>query len=316
MVKTVPQAYRVLYDRVERAKHIPAARRFVNRYTAANLRRLVEERKPDLVVCTHAFPCGVMSEFKRQFAPALPVVGIVTDFVVHPFWVYPNIDVYAVATPEMQAMLESRGVAADRVLLSGIPVDRRFGEPRLARDALRAELGLPRDKRIVLIMGGGVGIGPLENMMHALGSVDLPLAAAVVVGRNRALERRVTAAAEHTAYPLRVFGFVDNVFDFMHASDVLLTKSGGLTASEALAARVPMVLVRPLPGPEERNTSYLVAHSAAVHARGDAQVAEAVRDVLDSVEHRAALLANVDALRRPLAADRVAERICALLDAR
>jgi processive 1,2-diacylglycerol beta-glucosyltransferase len=230
--------------------------------------------------------------------------------------VYPNIDAYAVATPEMQAMLESRGVATDRVLLSGIPVDRRFATPRAARDVLRAELGLPRDKRIVLIMGGGVGIGPLENMMHALGSVDLPIAAAVVVGRNRALEGRVTAAAERTAYPLRVFGFVDNVFDFMHASDVLLTKSGGLTASEALAARVPMVLVRPLPGPEERNTSYLVAHRAAVHARGDAQVAEAVRDVLGSAEHRAALLANVDALRRPLAAERVAERICALLDAR
>ncbi len=316
MVKTVPQAYRILYDRVERAKHVPAARRFVNRYTAANLRRLVEERKPDLVVCTHAFPCGVMSEYKRQFDPALPVVGIVTDFVVHPFWIYGNIDAYAVATSEMRAMLASRGVAPERVLLSGIPIDARFGRPRLPVDALRAELDLPRDKPIVLIMGGGVGIGPLEGMMRALGGVDVPLAAAVIVGRNRALERRVTAAAERTAYPLRVFGFVNNVFDYMHASDVLLTKSGGLTSSEALAARVPLILVKPLPGPEERNTRYLVARGAAVRARDEHQLTSSVREVLTSSERRAELKTNGNALRHPEAAGDVAERILELLEER
>ena len=316
MVKTVPQAYRILYDRVERAKNVPAARRFVSRYTAANLRRLVEERKPDLVVCTHAFPCGVMSEYKRQYDPALPVVGIVTDFVVHPFWIYPNIDAYSVATPEMGAALTSRGVAPERVLLSGIPIDTRFGSPRLPVDALRAELDLPRDKRVVLIMGGGVGIGPLESTMHALGNVSVPLAAAVIVGRNRGLERRVTAAAERTAYPLRVFGFVNNVFDYMHASDVLVTKSGGLTSSEALAARVPMILVKPLPGPEERNMRYLVTRRAAVRARGETQLTAAVEDVLTSPERRDTLAANASALRHPDAAVRVAERIGELLDAR
>jgi processive 1,2-diacylglycerol beta-glucosyltransferase len=316
MVKTVPQVYRYIYDRAERATHVPTARRFVSRYTAANLRKFVEERKPDLVVCTHAFPCGVMSEYKRQFAPDLPVVGIVTDFVVHPFWIYPNIDAYSVATPEMGAMLASRGVLPERILLSGIPVDTRFGTPRLPVDALRAELLLPRGRPLVLIMGGGIGIGPLEKMMRALGKVDVPLAAAVIVGRNAGLLRRITAAAERTAYPLRVFGFVDNVFDYMHASDVLLTKPGGLTSSEALAARVPMILFKPLPGQEERNTRYLVTRLAAVRARGDAGLSAAVRDVLTSAERRHELATRGDALRHPDAAARVAERICELLAAR
>ena len=316
MVKTVPQVYRYIYDRAERATHVPKMRRLVSRYTAANLRRLVLDLKPDLVVCTHAFPCGVMSEYKRQFDPDLPVVGIVTDFVVHPFWIYTNIDAYAVASPEMANALTSRGVAPERVLLSGIPVDTRFGSARLPVDRLRAELDLPRDKRIVLIMGGGVGIGPLDKMMRALGSVDVPLAAAVIVGRNKGLERRVTAAAEHTAYPLRVFGFVDNVFDYMHASDVLLTKPGGLTSSEALAAQVPMILVKPLPGQEERNTRYLVARRAAVRARGERELTNAVHSVLTSPEQRERLRANAGALRHPDAAVRVAERIGELLDAR
>ena len=313
MVKTVPQLYRYIYGRAERSTNVPAVRRLVSRYTAANLRRLVDERKPDLVVCTHAFPCGVMSEYKRQFDPELPVVGIVTDFVVHPFWIYPNIDAYAVATPEMRRALLARGVPAENVMLSGIPVDRRFAEPRLPADALRAELGLPRDRRIVLIMGGGVGIGPLDTMMHALGGLDVPLAAAVIVGRNRALERRVVAAAEMTEYPVRVLGFVNNVFDYMHASDVLLSKPGGLTSSEALAARIPMILVKPLPGQEERNTSYLTARRAATRPRDTRDLAAAVEELLTSPERRADVLEHVDALRRPFAATAVGERIVELL---
>jgi processive 1,2-diacylglycerol beta-glucosyltransferase len=316
MVKTVPQVYSFIYDRAERATHVPKFRRLVSQYTAANLRKLVNERKPDVVVCTHAFPCGVMAEYKRQFDADLPVVGIVTDFVVHPFWIYTNIDAYSVATPEMVTALASRGVLPERILLSGIPVDPRFGEARLPVDQLRAELDLPRDRRIVLIMGGGVGIGPLDKMMRALGNVDVPLAAAVIVGNNKGLQRRVVAAAEHTAYPLRVFGFVNNVFDYMHASDVLLSKPGGLTSSEALAARIPMILVKPLPGQEERNTRYLVARHAAIRARSERHLASAVDDVLTSDACRTQLFESISSLRKPDAARAVAERIIELLERR
>jgi processive 1,2-diacylglycerol beta-glucosyltransferase len=316
MIKTVPQVYAYLYGRVERARNVPAARRFVNRYTAANLRAFVERMRPDLVVCTHAFPCGVMSEYKRQFDPHLPVVGIVTDFVVHPFWIYPNVDAYAVATEDMRRELTRRGVAPERILVSGIPVDMRYGAIPADREALRRKLGLPHGRHIVLIMGGGVGIGPLDKMMRALGRVEVPIAAAVIVGRNRRLEKRVLAAAERTPYPLRVFRFVDNVFDYMHASDVLLSKPGGLTSSEALAARLPMILVRPLPGPEERNTRYLVESGAAIRTNNESDLAAAVQDMLTSEPCRAARAARVDAVRRPDAAVRVAERIADLLVSR
>lgn len=316
MVKTVPQVYGYFYDRVERATHVPTLRRLVSRYTAGNLRKFVESYAPDLVVCTHAFPCGVMSEYKRQFNPTLPVVGIVTDFVVHPFWIYTNVDAYAVATPQMRATLLARGVRDDRIVLSGIPVDPRFGVPRLPVDALREQLGLPRDRPVVLMMGGGVGIGPLEEMMRALGSIEAPIAAAVIVGRNRALERRVTAAAERTAYPLRVHGFVENVFDYMHASDVLVSKPGGLTSSEALSARIPMVLVKPLPGQEERNTRFLLSREAAIPVRGAEEIASAVTRVLTSESLRAQLGRQIEALRKPDAARCIAERIATLLDRR
>ncbi|MBC5810314.1 MAG: hypothetical protein GIW95_05595 [Candidatus Eremiobacteraeota bacterium] len=313
MVKTVPQLYRYIYDRAERARDIPAFRRWVNQYTASNLRALVAEEKPDLVVCTHAFPCGVMAEYKRQFDPTLPVVAIVTDFAVHPFWIYPNVDVYAVATPEIRQTLVSRGIPAERVVVSGIPVDRRFGAPSLPVPALRASLGLPVDRRIVLMMGGGLGIGPLDRMIRALGTLDVPIAGVIIVGKNLRLEKRVLAIAEHTEYPLRVLSFVDNVYDYMHASDVLLSKPGGLTSSEALSARLPMVLVKPLPGQEERNTRYLVSRHAALRARSEGQIAQVVREVLTSDARRGQLCRNIERLRRPDAARTVAERIVGLM---
>jgi len=309
MVKTVPQVYRYIYDRAERATQVGAFRTWVSQFTASNLRPLLDERKPDVVVCTHAFPCGVMAEYKRMFAPDLPVVGIVTDFVVHPFWIYRNVDAYAVATQEMRGALIARGVAAERIDVCGIPVDSRFVTPRLPKEALRRALDLPADRSVVLMMGGGLGIGPLEFMMRALGSVEVPLAGAIIVGRNKSLERRVLALAERIEYPLRVLGFVDNVFDYMHASDVLISKPGGLTSSEALVADLPMILVRPLPGQEERNTRFLVSRRAAIRAKGSRQLAQTVAELLRSPERHAQLRARMRPLRNPNAAGIVAGRI-------
>ncbi|MHB8230102.1 MAG: MGDG synthase family glycosyltransferase, partial [Vulcanimicrobiaceae bacterium] len=111
MVKTVPQMYRYLYDRAERATEVGPFRTWIHQFTAGNLHALIQAQRPDIVVCTHAFPCGVMAEYKKQFPGAPPVVGVVTDFVVHAFWIHDNIEGYAVATEEMRDTLVARGVA-------------------------------------------------------------------------------------------------------------------------------------------------------------------------------------------------------------
>lgn len=162
------------------------------------------------------------------------------------------------------------------------------------------------------MMGGGLGIGPIELMMRGLADVHEAVAGVIIVGRNPSLEGRVLAAAERIEYPLRVHGFVENVFDYMHASDVLLSKPGGLTSSEALVAELPMILVRPLPGQEERNTRYLVSRRAAVRARGARGLAAAVGNLLSSPRRQAQLHRNMRALRHPDAAEVVAERILSL----
>lgn len=309
MVKTIPQMYRFLYNRAEKATEVGRFRTWVHQFTATNLRSVILKIKPDVVACTHAFPCGVMSEYKKQFDDAPPVVGIVTDFVVHSFWIHRNIDGYAVATQEMRNALIARSVPEEGVVVSGIPVNGLFAKHTEDRTRLRAELALPADRPVILIMGGGLGLGPLEMMMRALNAVKEPLSAVVILGKNARLERRVLEAAQTMNYPLRIVRFIDNVYDYMHASDLLLSKPGGLTTAEALVSHLPMVLVKPLPGQEERNTRYLVERKAAVRSRSQTHLTRIVEDLLVSPRGLAVMRASLRALARPDAARQVAALI-------
>jgi processive 1,2-diacylglycerol beta-glucosyltransferase len=287
MVKTIPQMYRYIYDRAEKATEVGPFRNWAHQFTAGNLRPLIERERPDVVVCTHAFPSGAMAEYKRMYADAPPVVGIVTDFAVHAFWIHDNVEGYCVATDEMRDVMVARGVRPERIVVSGIPVDPQFAPGLDTPQAIRERLGLPAQRPLALVMGGGLGIGPLERMLRAMEDVDAPMAAVVVAGRNKRVEGRVLATAESVSYPVRVVRFVDNVFDYMHAADVFVTKPGGLSTAEALAAQVPMVLFKPLPGQEERNVRVLCEWGAAVRARTIEDLPVAIKSLMtDSTVHQ------------------------------
>jgi processive 1,2-diacylglycerol beta-glucosyltransferase len=314
MVRTIPQLYGLIYDRAERATTAGGFRVWASEFTARNIRGLMEKMKPSVVVCTHAFPVGVMAAYKRLYDPTIPVMGIVTDFVVHPFWIYKNVDAYAVATPEIRAALVGRGIDPARVGVDGIPVDPRFGSPPADRGALRDALGLPRDAAVALVMGGGLGLGPVAKTVRALAHVEPHVVPVVLVGKNRRLERRVLDDARRDGADVRVVGFCENVFEWMHAADVLVTKPGGLTTSEALVAGVPMVLLRPLPGQEERNARYLVSRGAALRATRAPDLVRGVEAVLRNGEATDRVRDGAAALGHPDAADRIAARIAALAE--
>jgi processive 1,2-diacylglycerol beta-glucosyltransferase len=314
MVKTIPQMYRYIYDRAERATEVGRFRTWAHQFTANNLRALMERERPDVVVCTHAFPCGAMAEYATQFADAPPIVAIVTDFAVHGFWVHANVDRYVVGTEAMRGALTARGVAAERVSVTGIPVLPEFAPPQGSRAGLRERLNLPRDRYVVLLMGGGLGIAPVERMLGALTSVRAPLAAVVVAGKNVRIERRLAAVAEHVEFPVRTVRFVDNVYDYMHAADVLVTKPGGLTTAEALVAQVPIVLCKPLPGQEERNARVLTEAGAALRARRIDELPAIVERVLADGTQRERMMAAARRLGRPNAAGEAAAMIARLVE--
>ena len=308
MVKLLPQLYKFAYDQAERATKISAFKTWLHRYTALNLRHFVKELRPDVVVCSHAFPCGVMAEYKREFADAPPVVGIVTDFVVHPFWIHRNIDKYAVGTAAMRQTLISRGVAAQRVMVTGIPIDCRFAQPTSKRRA-RHTIGVAPDVTTLLLMGGGLGIGPLEKALIAMDALDAPMQIVVVVGKNQGLERRLKEVARGLHHRVKVAGFIQNVYDYMRAADVLVSKPGGLTSSEALVAELPIIMLRPLPGQEERNTRYLEERGVGLRVEKSRELTEALEHLLASPTLLEKMRRSARSLAHPHAAQSVASII-------
>lgn len=212
----------------------------------------------------------------------------------------------------MRSTLLARGVPEQRIAVSGIPVLPAFIPSDEPAATLRERLDLPNDRFITLIMGGGLGIAPLERILWALEAIALPLAAVVVAGRNRRAQRRLASVAERANYPVRALRFVDNIYDYMHAADVLVTKPGGLTTAEALVAQVPLVLCKPLPGQEERNAGVLADAGAAVQTRRVQELPGVLEALLRDERHRGRLIRAARALARPHAAGEAASLIAAL----
>jgi len=161
-------------------------------------------------------------------------------------------------------------------------------------------------------------MGPIVTMMRALEQAEAPVCAVVIAGKNHALQTRVRDAAQGLAYPVRVLPFVDNVHEYMHAADLLLTKPGGLTTAEALVAGVPMVLFKPLPGQEERNVRYLTERRAAAKAKTPSELARVVRDLIAKPGRTERMAAAIREIAKPNAAAEIAaivERLAAETDA-
>jgi processive 1,2-diacylglycerol beta-glucosyltransferase len=273
IVKFIPQIYGMLYERREKAKEISGFRNWINQSTAPNFQKLVEDFKPDIIICTHAYPCGVASVLKENYELKTPVLAVVTDFEAHPFWVYPNLDSYAVASPETKKTLTARGIDPHKVKVTGIPIDPRFNLPS-SKPALYKSLQLDAKLPVILIMGGGLGIGPIGKILKYLVKKFIyPAQIIVLTGKNNKLKNELEEKLEKYAYKykyqnqikVRILGFVNNVYEYMKAADLLITKSGGVTSSEALAAQLPMLIVRPIPGHEARNANYLLKKRCALY---------------------------------------------------
>ncbi len=311
MVKFIPQLYGLLYERRERAGTISGLKNWAIHTSAENFMHLVDEYRPDVIVCTHAFSCGVSSVLKEQMGLRIPVVGVVTDFVVHPFWIYNNLDLYTVATCEIAEHLSSKGVAPEKVEVTGIPIDPRFGNSQDV-SALKKRLGLKEEMPILLVMGGGIGMGPVNRIMKALKKITIPMYAVIVAGKNNHLLKRLNEDMKKlTQSPVnvRVLGYINNVYDYMKAADILVTKPGGLTSSEALAVQLPMIIVRPIPGQELRNTRYLLGQRVAVRVSDENNLAETIETLLNNPSRLNQMRVKARPLGQPEAAMKVARRV-------
>jgi len=311
LIRHQPDVWEYLYDNPVVHRQVQYFRALLHRYQAVKLQRLLEALRPDVVACTQAYPCGVVADFKRHHRLDIPLVGILTDHAPHLYWFHDTVDAYVVPSEQVKQRFLMRGVDADKVKVLGIPIDLRFLE-RPDPQATARQFGLSLDEPIVLIMGGGGGFGQLRDIVLHLDILPFPCQMVVLAGTNRGLLAWCQGHRfRHRVLPLQ---FTDAVPQLMDIATLLVSKPGGMTTSEALAKRLPLVIVNPIPGQEAYNARYLLAQGAAVQAGSAETVRQTVRDLLENPERLETMRARAAELARPTAAWDISALLCELAD--
>jgi 1,2-diacylglycerol 3-beta-galactosyltransferase len=248
-------------------------------YVRRTLHKLINQYPADMIVSVHPLANDPFLHALGQDHP--PFITVVTDLVTtHALWYHRDADLCLVPTESAYQRALLHGLSPGQVKVVGLPVADRFCQPVGDKDTLRRQLGWPQDHPVILLVGGGEGMGPLEKTAIAIAEAHLPITLVIVAGRNQSLRQLLEART----WPMTtlVYGFVQDMPDFMRAADILVTKAGPGTISEALNAALPMVLVSRLPGQEDGNVDFVVSEGLGVWAPGATDIVRALRSWIDN----------------------------------
>ncbi len=262
--------------------------------------RLMNKFRPDIVICTHPFPEAAASLWKFLHAKSeknFLLAAVLTDYSLHEIWIFGEVDAYFVATEEMRQELATHCRAGQKIFATGIPIDEKFS---------RTEKSLDATHTTILIMGGGLGLGSIEETLSELDKIRLPLKILVVAGQNENLLARLRRTK--ISHPMKIFGYVSQVDKLMAAADLLITKPGALTMTEAFAMGLPLILHAPIPGPEFKNAQYAVAHGAAISV-GDKKISAVVEELLNAPARLAEMKLNAQKISKPFAATGIIKKL-------
>ncbi|MGD0694558.1 MAG: glycosyltransferase [Terriglobia bacterium] len=313
MLRRAPGIWRGLFDRRQRKRHRSTAPHWVFRRGCAEVLRRLKDFSPRLVIVTEIGAAEIAALAKREGWFNAPILAVHTDLETEPPWAQREIDVFSVASDRARAQLIEWGISPNRILVCGIPIDPAFALPFDRPELLRA-LGLDSHRPVVLVMGGGMGPVPLDEVVHSLEQCGLSIQVLAVAGHNQALRARLEALRGKVALTLHLFGWTDNVPELMAAADLVITKPGGVTMAEALAAGRPMILTHPIPGPEEAHALHLQQSGVALRARSLEDIPHLAFRLLNNPRQLAEIERRARELARPEAAHAIAQVARALLE--
>ena len=286
LVERAPELWGMLFGKTDNpkvARRLSKLRRAFPSNSRKRFMRHLKQFNPDVVLCTHYLPLETLGLLKtseggvprhpnliekmgaRRARPSENykhpfVVSIVTDFEAHALWMDACVDLYCVAAEETKARLVARGATAANAVATGIPIAAKFlskPDPR----AVRKYYGLRDDQPVLLVLGGGFGMGPVAEILAELDKVPGQFQTVAVTGRNEELRRKL--ATQTRKHPTHVLGYSTNMHELMAVADLIITKPGGLTTSEALALGKPLFILNPIPGQEAANSDFLLERGAA-----------------------------------------------------
>lgn len=300
MLHLSPNMYDVLYRWTKSAKRF-SMQGIMARAMKRNMKELLDKHRPDIVICTHPFPCSAVAYLKKTQYPNLVLTGVITDFAVHQMWIFDEVDLYFIGSADMLMAMVAKGVSRKRVAVTGIPVLPSFGEYDRTDTKGKDGRQLPN----ILIMGGGLGMGGVQESLHSLEQIARSLRIVVIAGRNKKLRRKLEKFCLRSHHSIRIYEYTDRIPELMASSQLLITKPGALTISEALTMELPMILFDPIPGQEIDNARFLEGKGAAVWVKDGEHIASEAFALLTDKERHDAMRARARALRKPYAAAQI-----------
>jgi processive 1,2-diacylglycerol beta-glucosyltransferase len=319
MVRRAPELMGVLYDRTDQPWQHLRRRVAMDRLNTQPMIRMLKRVQPDLCVATHFLPAEIIAWLIEKCKLKARHAIVVTDYDVHAMWLFRTVDRYYVAIEEAAEYLARLGVPREIVRVTGIPIDPLFAvkpEKTTARNRLNLDPGAPT----ILISAGGYGIGPVEQLVRDLLALQEPWQIVAIAGKAEKVHKRLAEIARGAgtlpsgAAKLCPVGFTAEMDQYMAAADLLIGKAGGLTTSEALARGLPMALIEPIPGQEERNADHLLEAGAAIHCNNLPAAAWKIAGLLNDLPRLERMRQAASQMGRPGAAATIAKDTLRLLD--
>jgi processive 1,2-diacylglycerol beta-glucosyltransferase len=308
LVQTAPDFLGWWYKQSDEPWKTDGMRLMLDRLNTGPLVKFIRKFDPHITVCTHFMPAGIISDLIAKDRLDAHLSIVVTDLDFHAMWLSRMFHRYFVAIDETKAHLEMLGLPTGRITVSGIPIDPEFAGP-IDRVATRMNYRLHPTRPTLLLSAGALGVGPAEFVVDRLKQLRNKVQTLVVCGRSLETKERVQRAVGYDSESFKVFGYTDRMPDLMKISDLFIGKPGGLTSAEALTCGLPMVIVSPIPGQEERNSDHLLEDGVAVKCNEMTTIPYKIDTLLDNPERLDQMRLRAYALSRPDAARLIVETL-------
>jgi len=286
LIEHAPDLYAMMFKKTDNPARIKELTKFRRQSAGVMAAKFVKELvafQPDVLISPHYLPLEILGGVlgKRRYRDKLAphTTCVVTDFEAHALWMEPCVNLYCVAAEATKARLVARGAKSQDVAVTGIPIAAKFSA-RVDTETIRTGFSFRTGVPTLLVLSGGFGMGPVREILGELNKVERALQIIVVCGRNEKLRKQI--AAEQARHQTQVLGFATNMHELMAAADLILTKPGGLTTSEALAMGKPLVILNPIPGQEAANSDFLLEQGAAVKVNCVEDLPFKISHLLDS----------------------------------
>lgn len=295
LIKKIPWAWGIFFaltDSVWLRGLVRIIRRLSNSINARALVEFLRAEQFDYIISTHFFPNEVGGYLKRKGMIRSKLICIVTDFDVHTIWLAQGIDYYAVASERTKEKLVKLGVEENKIFITGIPTHEKFSK-EVNRDQLKEKLGVRKDMFTVLIATGSFGIGPIEEIAQALQGDQQVI---VVCGHNQNLFNKLNRQKMGL---VKVCGLVNNMDELMSVSDAMVTKPGGLSISEALVKRLPLIFFSAIPGQETNNVRILKRYGIGISDCSVSGIVTEIKKLSGSPAYLESVCKSVAVVSRP-----------------